>query len=55
MAKLRTEYTDIKNVIHNVEHTTVAKSDSKAREQILDELFTVFSRKNKHTSTDKKA
>ena len=50
MAKLQTEYTDIKGVKHPVEHTTVGGEDKKDREQLLEELYNVLTRKNKRMS-----
>ncbi len=47
MANLRTEYTDVKDVKHNVEHITVTDSDKKAYEQILEELLNALTRKDK--------
>ena len=49
MSKLRTEYTDIKDVKHHVEHLNVNENDSN-REQILEELFIALTRKGKRTS-----
>lgn len=39
MSKLRTEYTDIKNVKHRVEHVIVTDGNNKSKEQLLEELF----------------
>lgn len=47
MAKLRTEYTDVKDVKHHVEHITIADEDKKNREQILEELFIALTKKDK--------
>ena len=47
MAKLRTEYTDIKDVTHHVEHLTVSEGDKKNREQLMEELFTALTKKDK--------
>lgn len=47
MAKLKTEYTDIRDVKHRVEHLTVAEDGKKSREQLLDELFTALTKQNK--------
>ena len=42
MARLRTEYTDVKDVKHRVEHVVVAEDDKKSREQLMEELFTAL-------------
>lgn len=47
MAKLKTEYTDVKDIKHHVEHTTVTEDDRKNREQILEELFIALTKKDK--------
>ena len=47
MANLKTEYTDIKDVKHHVEHIIVAEGDNKDREQLLEELFAAMTSKNK--------
>lgn len=47
MANLRTEYTDVKDIKHIVEHLTVTENDKKAREQILEELLIALTRKDK--------
>lgn len=43
MAQLQTEYTDVKDVKHQVEHVIVAENDKKTREQLMEELFTALS------------
>lgn len=50
MAKLKTEYTDVKDVKHQVKHTTVSDEDRKNREQILEELFTALTKKDKRSA-----
>lgn len=47
MTKLKTEYTDVKDVKHQVQHTTVAEEDRKNKEQILEELFAALTKKDK--------
>ena len=47
MTKLKTEYTDARDVTHHVEHLTVPENGGRSREQILDELFTAPTRKEK--------
>ena len=39
MAKLISEYIDIKNVSHNVEHLTLPAAKERDRERIMDELI----------------
>ena len=50
MSKLITEYTDTKDVKHQVEHTTVAEDNQKNREQLLDELVNALDKKDKRIS-----
>ena len=50
MAKLKTEYTDVKDVKHQVQHTTVSEEDRKNKEQILEELFTALTKKDKRSA-----
>ena len=50
MSKLRTEYTDIKDIKHKVQHSTVDSDVQKNREQIVEELLNALSRKNKRIS-----
>ena len=47
MAKLKTEYTDIKSVKHHVEHLTVSEVDKKDRERLIEELFAALTKKDK--------
>ena len=47
MTELKTEYTDTRDVTHRVEHLTVTESSGRSREQILDELFTALTGKDK--------
>lgn len=51
MANLRTEYTDVKDIKHSVEHLTVTGKDKKDREQILEELFIALTRKDKRMTS----
>ena len=44
VADLKTEYTDIRDRIHKVEHTVVPVEDKAAREQIIEELFYALTR-----------
>lgn len=39
MATLAKEYTDIKDIRHNVEHLVVPTNDKRHIDQLLDELF----------------
>jgi len=47
MADLKREYTDIKNVKHNVEHI-VLSNDKNSKEQMIEEIFYVLAKTNKH-------
>lgn len=46
MAQLKTEYTDVKDVKHQVEHVIVTENDKKSREQLMEELYSALARKN---------
>lgn len=48
MVNLRTEYTDIKDVKHNVEHRTLPDADKNSRERIVEELINVLTGQGKH-------
>lgn len=45
---LTTEYTDIKDVKHNVEHLTIPAEEKNSRERIVEELFNALTRPGKH-------
>lgn len=47
---LTTEYTDIKDVKHNVEHLTVPADDKNNREQIVEELLNALTKPGKRIS-----
>lgn len=47
MADLKREYTDIKNVKHNVEHI-VLSHDKNNKKQMIEEIFYVLAKTNKH-------
>ena len=47
MVNLKTEYTDIKEVKHNVEHLTVPADDKNSRERIIEELLNILTRTGK--------
>ena len=47
MADLKREYTDIKNIKHNVEHI-VLSNDKNNREQIVEEIFCILARPDKY-------
>lgn len=49
MDNLRTEYTDVRDVKHNVEHFTVPADDKNSKEQIVEELLNALTRTGKHT------
>ena len=46
MAQLQTEYTDVKDVKHQVEHVIVLETDKKTREQLMEELYSALTRNN---------
>ena len=46
MAQLQTEYTDVKDVKHQVEHIIVPENDKKTREQLMEELYSALARNN---------
>ena len=47
MVNLKTEYTDIKDVKHNVVHLTVPADDKNSKEQIVEELLNALTRPGK--------
>jgi len=49
MADLKCEYTDIKNVKHQVEHQLIPSDSKDSREQIMEELLTALTRAGKRT------
>ena len=46
MAQLKTEYTDVKDVKHRVEHVVVPESDATSRERLVEELYSALTRNN---------
>lgn len=50
MMNLTTEYTDIKDVKHNVQHLTVPTDDKNNREQIVEELLNALTKPGKRIS-----
>lgn len=42
MSELRYEYTDIKNIVHKVEHLTLENNSDK--EQIINELLSILTK-----------
>lgn len=48
MDALATEYIDIMDVRHRVEHLVVPADDRHSREQILEELFLILVKPKKH-------
>lgn len=50
MMNLMTEYTDIKDVKHNVQHLTVPTDDKNNREQIVEELLNALTKPGKRIS-----
>lgn len=51
MADLKTEYTDIKDRKHRVEHFTVHEEDPADRERLKEELFLALTRAEKRIHT----
>lgn len=49
MINLKTEYTDIKDVKHHVEHFTVPADDKNSRERIVEDLLNALTRQGKPT------
>ena len=47
MAELKSEYTDIRNIRHKVEHLLASAEDKKSREQTIQELFRVLTKSDK--------
>ena len=50
MTKLKNEYTDVKNIRHTVKHLTLASEDAASREQILEEIRSIFTKQAKKRS-----
>ena len=50
MANLTKEYTDIKDIKHNVEHLLVTADDNNSKEHILAELLSTLTRSSRRTS-----
>lgn len=46
MADLKREYTDIKNIKHNVEHIIISTNDENSKEQIVEQLFYTLTKSN---------
>lgn len=47
MAKLATEYTDIKDIRHQVEHIVLPCADESRKERITEELCNILSKPKK--------
>ncbi len=47
MIKLKSEYTDIKNVTHTVQHTVLHEKDAALRERILEDLLIALTKAHK--------
>lgn len=47
MANLKTEYKDVRDVKHRVEHLSVAEISKKDREQLMEELLIALTKKEK--------
>ena len=50
MAQLKTEYTDVKDVTHRVEHVLVTEDDKKSREQFIEELYSALTQNDSRLS-----
>ena len=50
MAQLKMEYTDVKDVKHQVEHVVVTENDKKSREQLMEELYSALARNDSRIS-----
>lgn len=48
MAILTKEYTDIRQNTHKVEHITLTDDTRNSKEQIVEELFRILTRQNRH-------
>lgn len=48
MANLTKEYTDIKDIKHNVEHLILSPDAKDSKEQLIEELFHVLTGPRKH-------
>lgn len=48
MADLKNEYIDINNIKHKVEHIIISDYDKNSKEHIVDELFNIMTRPNRH-------
>lgn len=47
MIKLASEYVDIKNNKHNVEHIIMPENDNISKERILEEIMSALTKKSK--------
>ena len=48
MADLKNEYIDTNNIKHEVKHIVMSDYDKNSKERIVDELFNVMMRPNRH-------
>ena len=51
MADLTKEYTDIKNIKHNVEHSVLSTDKENNKEQVIEELFHALTKPHKDFAT----
>ena len=51
MANLTKEYTDIKDIKHNVEHSVLSADKENNKEQIIEELFHALTKPRKRYVT----
>jgi len=50
MTNLKNEYIDAKDVKHKVEHIIMPTYDKNSKERVIEELFSVLTRPDKHIS-----
>ncbi len=50
MAKLISEYTDVRNIRHKVEHTVLSDNNKDSRERILEEIMLALTKKYRKKS-----
>lgn len=51
MANLKSEYLDIKDIKHKVEHLIMSSDDKNSKERIIEELFSALARSSRHIPT----
>lgn len=48
MTNLKTEYTDVKDIKHKVEHFIVSNNDGNSRERVVEELLHALTKPRMH-------